>query len=80
MKPGTLFIITVNWDGELFTSIRERFIDTLQVRFGFNLTSYLVALEKSDKSDNVTHHLHSVIEFEKPVYVSDIAEYLRVFY
>lgn len=79
-KPGKLFIVTVSWDGELFTTIRERFLDTLQVGFGINFISYLVALEKSDRSSIVDYHIHSVLEFQKPVYVTDIGDYLRMFY
>lgn len=80
-KPGSLFLVTVSWEGDLFLCIRERFLETVQVGFGLNFISYLVAVEKSDEvRSSVNHHIHAFLEFEKPIFVTDLSDYLRMFY
>lgn len=62
-KPGRLFFITLAV-AEVYSSIREDFLLAFE---GYPIVSYLVALEESRQSLEVSNHLHCYLEFEEPI-------------
>lgn len=65
-QPGRQFLITLSLACGVFTSIREEFLNTLNLYAEWNnnlIVTYCIALDRSLESVNVDFHIHTYIEF-----------------
>ena len=78
-RPGKQFFITINFTFAPCLLERARLISNPEV--GFNeIISYCVAVERSDKSELCSHHIHCFVEFKEALLISDLCEYLKSVY
>lgn len=77
-KPGKLFFVTVSLDVD-DVSCKEYWRSDFLCCFD-NLVSYCIALESSSEASKVNYHLHAFLEFDEPIFVDDLSEYIRSCY
>lgn len=58
---------------DVFDSLREDFVS-----YFHGVNTYRVGIETSSRSKRISHHLHCFLEFDEPVFVSELREYVSV--
>lgn len=69
-RPGRLFAVTIS-DFEIYRKVREDFASSF-----VHLVTYCVAIERSQRSEKVSHHLHAFLEFDCEMLLEDLREYI----
>lgn len=72
LRPGRLFAITLGLP-DVYPTVREDFIESFA-----HLTSYCCSLERSNKSGQVSNHLHAFLEFDHDVLLTNIREFISI--
>lgn len=70
VQPGRKFFLTLSVE-YIYKTIRQDFVDTFD-----GLVCYCVAIEKSDKSEKVSNHIHAYLEFEEKMLLTDLREFI----
>lgn len=76
-KLGRQFFITIGFEFSLLLSERLNVLQNLESFDRSNeIITYCIAQENSFKSEKFIHHIHCFVEYNKPILVIELCEYL----